>query len=157
MFTAGKSYLGPGSVTPTPHHTIISPANGSLSSRRLGAGVWSWPLLPLSCALGLRGRVCQGQPGGRATPLGRANLCPPRESAQSHWPLADAGPGQAGDKLDTQASPADLTRRTVVFSVTEQLFPLLSPKFQIAFCQIIYVSSFSKYLQKAARSPQTLR
>ena len=59
--------------------------------------------------------------------------------------------------LDTQASPADLTRRTVVFSVTEQLFPLLSPKFLIAFCQIIYVSSFSKYLQKTAISPQTLR
>lgn len=59
--------------------------------------------------------------------------------------------------LDIQASPADLTRQTVVFSVTEQLFPLLSPKSPIAFCQIIYVSSFSKYLQKTARSPQTLR
>ena len=76
--------------------------------------------------------------------------------------LSPTGPWQMRGQgrqatLDTQASPADLTRRIVVFSVTEQLFPLLSPKFQIAFCQIIYVSSFSKYLQKAARSPQTLR
>ena len=59
--------------------------------------------------------------------------------------------------LDTQAPPTDLTRQTVVFSVTEQLFPLLSPKPPGAFCQSIYVSSFSKYLQKTARSPQTLR
>lgn len=59
--------------------------------------------------------------------------------------------------LDTQASPTDLTRQTVVFLVMEQLFPLLSPKSLVAFCQIIYVSPSSKYLQKTARSPQTLR
>lgn len=68
--------------------------------------------------------------------------------------------------LDTQAPPTDLTRQTVVFSVTEQLFPLLLlfllfpqlfPKSPGAFCQSIYVSSFSKFLQRTARSPQTLR
>ena len=28
MVTAGKSYLCPGSMIPTPHHIVISPANG---------------------------------------------------------------------------------------------------------------------------------
>lgn len=101
------------------------------------------------------GLCLPGAARSQATPLSRATSVLPRDQLSPTGPLADAGTAQAGDAGHT-SFPTDLTRQTVVFLVMEQLFPLLSRSPWLPSVKL-FMSPFSKYLQKTARSPQTLR